>query len=90
MFTTFLNYKIEEAGKYLVKIDKWFPSSKTCSSCGHVKETLELSERLWTCVECGVIHDRDHNAALNIRAEGIRILLKTVGATGLACDCLGH
>ena len=90
MFTTFLNYKIKEAGKYLVKIDKWFPSSKTCSSCGHVKETLELSERLWTCVECGVIHDRDHNAALNIRAEGIRILLKTVGATGLACDCLGH
>jgi len=86
MFTTFLSYKLEEAGKYLVKVDKWFPSSKICSACGHVKEELSLSERIWTCVECGTIHDRDYNAAKNILAEGMR----TAGTAGIACFCLEH
>ena len=90
MFTTFLKYKLEKVGKYLVKIDKWFPSSKTCSACGNVKEKLELSERVWTCVNCGIKHDRDINAAVNIRAEGIKVLQRTLGTRGLACDCLGQ
>ena len=90
MFTTFLKYKLEEAGKTLVKIDKWFPSSKTCSACGNIKDKLELSERVWTCVECGVEHDRDYNAALNIRSEGIKVLQRTLGTRGLACECLGR
>jgi putative transposase len=90
MFTTFLKYKLGEAGKTLVKIDKWFPSSKTCSACGNVKEKLELSERAWACVNCGAEHNRDYNAALNIRAEGIKVLQRTLGTRGIACECLGR
>ncbi|HCD46905.1 MAG TPA: transposase [Lachnoclostridium sp.] len=73
MFVAFLGYKLEEAGKKLVKVDKWFPSSKTCSVCGRKKDDLELSERVYVC-ECGNILDRDVNAAINIRKEGMRIL----------------
>lgn len=70
MFTTFLHYKLEEQGKQLVKIDKWFPSSKQCSSCGQIKESLSLSERIYHC-ECGLSIDRDYNASLNIKKEGM-------------------
>lgn len=68
MFTTFLHYKLLEQGKHLVKINKWFPSTKTCSNCGHVKN-VALSERLYSC-ECGFVRDRDWNAAINIKNEG--------------------
>ncbi|ANB61774.1 RNA-guided endonuclease TnpB family protein [Anoxybacteroides amylolyticum] len=73
MFTTFLQYKLEEQGKKLIKIDKWFPSSKTCSCCGQVKESLSLSERTFRC-ECGFESDRDVNAAINIKHEGMKRL----------------
>ena len=73
MFTTFLQYKLEEQGKKLIKIDKWFPSSKTCSRCGQVKVSLSLSERLFRC-ECGFVADRDINAAINIKKEGLKQL----------------
>jgi putative transposase len=73
MFTTFLQYKLEEQGKKLIKIDKWFPSSKTCSCCGRVKVSLSLSERLFRC-ECGFVADRDTNAAINIKKEGLKQL----------------
>ena len=76
MFATFLKYKLEEQGKRLVKVDKFFASSQTCSCCGYVnKETKNLSIRAWDCPECGVHHDRDVNAAINIRNEGMRIAL---------------
>lgn len=68
MFTTFLQYKLDEQGKRLVKINKWFPSTKTCSNCGHVKD-IALSERVYSC-ECGFVFDRDWNAAINIKNEG--------------------
>ncbi|KMY56447.1 RNA-guided endonuclease InsQ/TnpB family protein, partial [Geobacillus stearothermophilus] len=71
MFTSFLRYKLEEQGKKLIKIDKWFPSSKTCSCCGRVKESLSLSERTFRC-ECGFESDRDVNAAINIKHEGMK------------------
>lgn len=75
MFVTFLKYKLEEQGKRLVKVDKFFASSQTCSNCGHVnKETRDLSIRNWDCPECGAHHDRDVNAAINIRNEGMRIV----------------
>ena len=75
MFTTFLKYKLEEQGKKLVKIDRFFASSQICSVCGHKNvETKNLSLRVWECPECGVIHDRDENAAINIRDEGMRIV----------------
>ena len=75
MFVTFLKYKLEEQGKKLVKVDKFFASSQTCSICGYVnKKTKNLSIRAWDCPECGTHHDRDLNAAINIRNEGMRIV----------------
>ena len=73
MFVNMLSYKLSEQGKQLVKIDKWFPSSKTCSVCGYKKEELSLSERIYIC-DCGNILDRDTNAAINIKNEGMRML----------------
>lgn len=72
MFTDFLAYKTERAGKKLLRIDRWYPSSKTCSCCGCVKEDLQLSDRIYECA-CGNRMDRDQNAAINIYREGIRI-----------------
>lgn len=66
-----LEYKCAWYGRTLVTVDRWFPSSKTCSACGHKLEKLALSVRGWTCPDCGVVHDRDHNAAINIAAAGM-------------------
>lgn len=89
IFTTFLKYKLADQGKHLVKIDKWFPSSKTCSNCGYIKKDLELKDRQWECINCGIFYDRDYNAAINIRDEGIRMLCNTStgGTSGIACLC---
>lgn len=73
MFVNQLFYKLSEEGKQLVKIDKWFPSSKLCSCCGTVKEKLSLSERVYSC-ECGFVEDRDINAAINIKNQGMLLL----------------
>lgn len=73
MFRTFLAYKLIERGKQLVKIDKWFPSSKTCRFCGCVNTNLKLSDRVWTC-ECEAILNRDENAAINIMNIGLSMV----------------
>lgn len=74
MFTTFLQYKLEELGKRLVRVDKFFASSQICNVCGYKNTaTKNLSIRAWDCPECGTHHDRDVNAAINIRNEGMRI-----------------
>ncbi len=65
-----LEYKTARAGRRLVVIDRWYPSSKTCSACGHLLAPLFLSTRHWTCPGCGTRHDRDVNAAKNILAAG--------------------
>jgi len=65
-FRTLLEYKAERAGRRLAVIDRWYPSSKTCSACGHLLAALSLGTRHWTCPDCGTRHDRDHNAAKNI------------------------
>lgn len=87
-FTTMLSYKAEWYGKQLVKIDRWFPSSKTCSGCAHVltKNGLPLSVRSWQCPSCLQYNDRDINASINILHQGLILAKhsKTVGATGLA------
>lgn len=69
-----LAYKAEWAGRSLVAIDQWFPSSKRCSDCGHTLTSLPLSVRKWVCPECGTHHDRDQNAAINIKAAGLAVL----------------
>jgi putative transposase len=73
-FVNFLAYKLEKKGGKLVEIDRWFPSSKLCSNCYYQIDELPLDVREWTCPNCGTRHDRDGNAATNIRAEGIRML----------------
>jgi putative transposase len=65
-----IQYKSSWAGRTYHRISRWYPSSKTCSSCGHKLETLDLGTREWTCPNCGVDHDRDLNAALNILHVG--------------------
>lgn len=81
-FVRCLEYKAKKQGKWLIAIDAWFPSSKTCSACGHVLEKLKLSTRSWTCPHCGKVHDRDINAAINIKRQGI-VQLKAAGLTVL-------
>ena len=79
-FVRQLKYKSEWADRTLVEIDRFFPSSKRCHACGFVNESLPLSVREWDCPECKAHHDRDINAAKNI---------KTAGLAGLACGATG-
>ena len=74
MFLTMLEYKCSWYGVNLIKIDRFAPSSKTCGKCGYVYKGLKLSERSWTCPECGTHHDRDFNAACNIKEFGLKAL----------------
>ena len=71
-FRSFLAYKLAERGKKLVTIDKWFPSSKLCRFCGAVNSDLTLKDREWDCPSCGAHLQRDANAAINIKMEGLR------------------
>ena len=73
-----LEYKCDWYGRTLVKIDRWFPSSKRCGKCGHIVEKLPLNIREWDCPNCGAHHDRDINAAQNILAAGLAV--KVCGA----------
>jgi putative transposase len=74
MFRSLLCYKLADRGKPLVRIDKWFPSSRLCRTCGTINTELTLKDRVWLCDGCGTTHERDENAAMNIQAEGIRML----------------
>lgn len=73
-FITKLEYKAAEKGVHLVKLEQWFASSKTCHCCGHKMPEMPLHKRIWQCPECGVEHDRDINAAINIERKGIQEL----------------
>jgi len=73
-FLTLLEYKCKWYGVNLIKIDRFAPSSKTCGKCGYVYKGLKLSERSWTCPECGTHHDRDFNASCNIKEFGLKAL----------------
>ena len=73
-FKSMLEYKANWYGRKLVFVDRFYPSSKTCNSCGYVNKKLKLSDRQWICPDCGEIIERDYNAALNIRDEGIRLI----------------
>ena len=81
-FVSKLEYKVAENQGYLVKIDAYYPSSKICSNCGCIKESLKLSERTYKCNECGFEIDRDLNASINILNVGLKMIEATVATTG--------
>ncbi|MGK3109369.1 RNA-guided endonuclease TnpB family protein [Streptomyces sp. WAC05858] len=72
-FRSMLEYKARWYGRAVIAVDRWFPSSKLCSHCGTLQNTMPLSVRTWTCGSCGVTHDRDVNAARNILAAGLAV-----------------
>lgn len=73
-FRSMLEYKAQRAGRTVVAINRWYPSSKTCNSCGHLLNSLSIGTRHWTCPDCGTRHDRDINAAKNINtAAGLAV-----------------
>ena len=73
MFRIFLQYKVEAQGKYYIVISKWYPSTKPCCHCGNTNPDIQLGQMEWVCPHCGVVIDRDLNAAINIRNEGLRV-----------------
>ena len=81
-FVRQLKYKAEWYGREIIRIDTWYPSSQICSNCGHKDGKKVLSIREWTCPVCGIHHERDINAAINILKEGLRI--RTAGTVEIA------
>lgn len=81
MFTGFLEYKSARAGKGFIKVNRFFPSSKACSCCMHVQASMPLNIRSWRCDKCGILHDRDENAAQNIRLEAQRMIAAGIAGT---------
>ena len=81
MFRTFLEYKLREQGKHLVVINKWFPSSKLCGTCGYINSELKLGQGEWICPSCGMVHARDADAARNIKHEGLRVFYEQLAAS---------
>ena len=69
-FMLILSNMAKKHGKKVVKIDRFYPSTKTCHNCGEIKEDLRLEDRMWNCNGCKMLHDRDHNAAINIHRVG--------------------
>ena len=69
-----LEYKADWYGRTVIAVDRFYPSSRTCSACGHLISTMPLNIREWTCPQCGTAHDRDVNAAKVIAAEGLSVL----------------
>lgn len=78
-FVRVLDYKARWLGRTVLKIDRFFPSSKTCGCCGFKNDSLTLKDRSWTCPACGAVHDRDLNAASNILRDGLARILPSVG-----------
>lgn len=81
-FVRLLEYKAKWYGRNLVKIDRFYPSSKTCNHCGYIKQDLKLNDRIWICPRCGKEIDRDYNAAKNILQRGRNCLVKSMELSG--------
>ncbi len=77
---TFLKYKMKRLGKELIQVDQFYPSTKLCSNCSYKNNNLELWDRNWICPVCSINHDRDHNAAINILNEGLRLMNMNVAS----------
>ncbi|VEP15677.1 transposase [Hyella patelloides LEGE 07179] len=85
-FCTMLKYKAEQEGKIYLEVDRFFPSSKTCHVCLNQVGNLPLDVRVWTCNSCQTTHDRDLNAAISLKDEGLRLLASGTGATAYRPD----
>ena len=83
-FRQMIEYKTARAGPHLIVTGRWYPSSKTCSACGHLLAELSLKTRHWRCPSCGTRHDRDISAAKNILAAGLAV--GTDGANACGAD----
>ena len=83
-FYTMLEYKANWNEKTIVKIDRFFPSSKACNVCNYINQDLTLKDREWTCKSCNTVHDRDFNASINIKKQGLKIL----SGSGIESDIL--
>ena len=86
-FKNLLTYKCLQYGRQLVFIDRFYPSSKTCHCCGYVNKSLTLSDRQWICPECNSVIDRDLNAAMNIKDEGLRKIIGWSSPKFTPADC---
>jgi len=75
-FTEMLERKCRREGSILIRVDKWFPSSRKCVHCGNIHKELSLSDRTYICPKCGHVMDRDQNAAMNIDSEGLRLFIE--------------
>ena len=78
IFRRILKVKLEQKGKKYIVVSKYYPSSKICNVCGYKKDTLTIDERLWECPNCYTIHDRDINASINLKQEGLRIYKESI------------
>ena len=86
-FVKILAWQCKKHGSILLKVDRFFSSSKLCSQCGHVHKDLGLKDRQWECTSCGAYHDRDKNAAVKIRRERLRLFaLDHANSRGLSED----
>jgi putative transposase len=85
-----LTYKAAWLGRTVVVVDRFYPSSKTCSGCGQHHAGLQLRERSWQCSACGASHHRDRNAAINIEREGLRLLAETSTPRSGGIDARGE
>jgi putative transposase len=74
-----IEYKARWYGREVIFVSRWFPSSKKCSCCGNIKHNLKLSDREYVCENCGLVIDRDENAAINVKVEGIRLYEEKIG-----------
>jgi putative transposase len=82
-----LSYKAAWRGGHVVVVDRWYPSSKTCSCCGYRLQDLALGTRSWTCPECGAHHDRDVNAAVNLNNMAMSSIASAGGGNGSGPVC---
>ena len=73
-FLSMVKYKVERKGGIFLKVSRWYPSTKTCTHCGHKNNSLTLKDRFWKCPECGALINRDENAVDNLIKEGMRLL----------------
>ena len=88
-FVSKLERKAARFNSVVIKTDRWFASSKTCSECGYVKHDLKLNNRGWICPECGTSHVRDINAAVNLKNNALSTLgSRGIQACGESCQCL--